>query len=263
MSDASPRVVIYIADAHALGVAGDGANRFLDRLSPDERRQLAALGSSKPYLQFLLSRVLLRTALHAWDGAHAGAWTLQAEPSGRPYLQGGAVSAPRVSLSHSGTTVVCALAQTGDVGVDVEMDRAREIDAIAAEVLEESELTALNRLAGDARRRTFFQLWTLKEACSKALGTGMATPFRELVFRLDAAGIGFTSVHARTHTEFVSFIPHPDGVAALALLLPRDCLEPNVRFYRMTGLDRVEDADVAVLASTLRSARPVAARRGT
>lgn len=259
MSGAAPRVDIFIADAHALGVARDGDDGFRDRLSPAERQQLAALGSTKPYLQFLLSRVLLRTALHAWDGARAATWMLQAEPSGRPYLQGGAANPPAVSLSHSGTTVLCALAQTGDVGIDVETDRARSIDAIAAEVLEEGELAALNRLTGDVRRRTFFQLWTLKEACSKALGTGMATPFRELVFRLDAERIGFASVRAPLRAEFVSFIPHADAVAALALLLAQDGLEPSVRFYRMTGLDRLEDTTVAVLGSTLRVARSVAA----
>jgi 4'-phosphopantetheinyl transferase len=252
MADASARVDVFIADADALGVSPASDNGLLDRLSAAERQQLTGLRSAKPYIQFLLSRALLRTALQAWGGAPAAAWRLRAELSGRPYLQAdAAASLPAVSLSHSGSTVLCALAQTGDVGVDVEADRARDIDALAAEVLDQSELLALNGIEGALRRRMFFQLWTLKEACSKALGTGMATPFRELVFRLDLSQIGFTPAPTGLRAQFISFIPQPDTVAALALLSPQVSAPPSVRFHRMTAPDELEDANVTILARTL------------
>lgn len=257
---ASSRVDVVIADAHALGISQHSDNGFLERLSPQERRELAGLSSSKTYLQFLLSRVLLRTALLAWGGAPAAAWLLKAEPSGRPYLQvDGAVGLPSISLSHSGSTALCALSQYADVGIDIETDRARDIDAIATEVLAPSESLALHRMAGSARRQMFFQLWTLKEACSKALGTGMATPFRELVFALDPPRISFTSTHC-AHAEFVSFIPQPDTAAALALLPAHESPEPHVRFYRMIGFDRWQEVEIPILASTARAGRPAPPR---
>lgn len=252
MGDASPRVEVYSADADTLGVSPATDNGLLDRLSPDERQQLTELRSPKPYVQFLISRALLRTAMQAWGGPPAAAWCLHAEPSGRPYLQADAAARlPAVSLSHSGSTVICALAQTGHVGVDVEADRARDIDALAAEVLDQSELLVLNGIEGGLRRRMFFQFWTLKEACSKALGTGMATPFRELVFRLDPPRIGFSPAPVGLRAEFVSFIPRPDMVAALAWLSPQVSAPLPVRFYRMTAPDELQDVNVTVLARTL------------
>jgi 4'-phosphopantetheinyl transferase len=100
---------------------------------------------------------------------------------GRPTVTGGA--AISFSLSHSGAFGVVAVAD-GDVrvGVDVEEVRPRgHLDALAARVLNDEEHAAWLALDdADDRLRAFLRAWTEKEAYVKALGTGIATPLREV-----------------------------------------------------------------------------------
>jgi 4'-phosphopantetheinyl transferase len=53
----------------------------------------------------------------------------------------------------------------------------------AQHVLSEQEMEDL-RCAPDPDRR-FFVYWTLKESCVKAMGTGLATPMKQVVFRVE------------------------------------------------------------------------------
>jgi 4'-phosphopantetheinyl transferase len=86
--------------------------------------------------------------------------------------------------------VACAFARALDVGVDVEHDNPRR-DTIALEdvCLHGEERSVVERLPLALRRRTFFAIWTLKEAYSKALGVGLALPFERVRMLPDATGV--------------------------------------------------------------------------
>ncbi|MFG1815595.1 4'-phosphopantetheinyl transferase superfamily protein [Kribbella sp. NPDC049174] len=91
---------------------------------------------------------------------------LRREPSGRPYVDGLAVS-----ISHSRTLVAVAASAAGPVGVDVEDVYQREVAGLARRWFDPSEL---EWMAGEADELTaFLQLWTAKEAVGKALGLGL------------------------------------------------------------------------------------------
>ncbi|TCO13132.1 4'-phosphopantetheinyl transferase superfamily protein [Kribbella steppae] len=91
---------------------------------------------------------------------------LRHEPSGRPYVDGLAVS-----LSHSRSLVAVAASATGPVGVDVEDVYPRDVSGLARRWFDPSEL---EWMAGEADELTaFLQLWTAKEAVGKALGLGL------------------------------------------------------------------------------------------
>jgi 4'-phosphopantetheinyl transferase len=94
-------------------------------------------------------------------------------PNGKPSLsRGGAAS---FNLSHSGEWAVIAVAHGADIGVDVEVPRSMDdLDELAQQHFGAAELRELYRTSdpGD-RLAAFFRGWTRKEACLKAIGSGL------------------------------------------------------------------------------------------
>ena len=124
---------------------------------------------------------------------------------GRPTVTGAA--AVSFSLSHSGAFGLLAVAAGRvRVGVDVEEVRPRRhLDALAARVLNDEEHAAWLAIDDpDDRLRAFLGEWTRKEAYVKALGTGLATPLRDVPAQVEGWRTGALDLG-------------PDRVAALAL----------------------------------------------
>jgi 4'-phosphopantetheinyl transferase len=87
------------------------------------------------------------------------------------------------SLSHSGGWCAALTAPAGlRVGVDLERVRARDEVALARWAFAAGECDALGALHGTERRLRFYVLWTLKEACAKALGLGLLSALRDCEF---------------------------------------------------------------------------------
>jgi 4'-phosphopantetheinyl transferase len=252
-SDRAPTQV-FIADTRLLGANAASDAAYRQRLTPRDRDQLGAITSPKRYREFLMSRVLARAALRVWAGERAETWTIAADPQGRPYVDSGSsgMSVPAISLSHSASSVVCALCGRGSIGIDVEEIRSRDIDKLANEVLAASELNELNKLVGAARQQTFYRFWTLKEAFSKALGTGLATPFREIVFDLALPRIISGAPKPGERTEFLSMAPSAGIIGALVLFVPRDDPPTSVRFHFLISPERLQVGDVEILSGTFR-----------
>ena len=75
-----------------------------------------------------------------------------------------------VSLSHSHGHAALAIAEPGfSVGVDLEFVRQRDAISIARMAFSPRECADLEGLHERARLKHFYALWTLKEACAKAL----------------------------------------------------------------------------------------------
>lgn len=91
---------------------------------------------------------------------------------GRPALDAQAAGYD-FNISHSGTHVAFALGRGQRLGIDLETTRARPVDIMDA--ISEPDEAAL--FPGEAGFRT---LWSLKEAVSKAIGTGLGEGFPQL-----------------------------------------------------------------------------------
>ncbi len=131
--------------------------------------------------RFLAGRILLRHALSdAVDGEIGiGKWRYRNGPNGKPAM---APDFPKLefNLSHSKNCVVVALSKDGQIGVDIEIAAPDEGTQIVDDVLSERERKILHRLPDDQKGAAFIQLWTLKEACAKALGLGVMLDFRNV-----------------------------------------------------------------------------------
>lgn len=159
-----------------------GLTRLLDVA---ERARYARLHFPADRLRFLVGRALLRIVLGGRLGvrpesvrittrcAHCGC------VNGKPRLAD--EPGPGFSVSHSGTRVVVAVADTAadgemQVGVDVEQisnqidDRAFDHMLSSAERRRITEGPHVDRLPG------FFVTWTRKEAVLKAAGYGLSVP---------------------------------------------------------------------------------------
>lgn len=94
------------------------------------------------------------------------------------------------NLSHSGDIAVCAVSDK-PVGIDIEA--VREIRPDAAKRFASAE--ELEYIGGDQRR--LFEIWTLKEAYFKCVGTGIGSDIKSVTFTVDGDDIrcsepGFT-----------------------------------------------------------------------
>ena len=131
-------------------VAEDGKAHFKQRRAFRRYCGAFALGSTQP-----LSRIIFKET-----------------EKGRPYLS----DLPDVWFSFSSCRFgfLCAWSSTHRIGVDLE-DQTRNLEAaeLAQQFFSQTEVKAVKMVGGLARLRTFYQLWSLKEAALKSIGEGL------------------------------------------------------------------------------------------
>lgn len=93
---------------------------------------------------------------------------LRIMPSGKPYLENG----PEFSLSDCDGIYVCAVSDA-PVGIDMEKIKPRNTDMVSTR-FHEDERSRLQALTAQERTVEFYRMWTLKEAYSKLIGTGIS-----------------------------------------------------------------------------------------
>lgn len=186
-------------------------------LSAEEHARAARFIRRDDRRDFIAAHALLRHALSRHDGStRPQAWQLENSPTGKPRLAGESESALRFNLSHTNGFAACAVARHRHVGIDVE--RLREIEdatAIARRYFSPTEAATLGVLDGRSRTERFVELWTLKEAHIKAVGSGLGMPLDSFAFTFDD-GLRFSTVAAsRDVWRFWLFEAAPDLRLAL------------------------------------------------
>ena len=155
---------VRLADAD-----GDDLAHVLD---DDELARAARLRFERDRRRYVASHVALRQVLARRTGRPAAALRFEAGEHGKPRLAGAPTCA--FSLSHSDDGALIALADDGEVGVDLERVRPmRDLDALARRILTVDEFERLEAVAPAGRTTAFLRAWTRKEACLKALGIGL------------------------------------------------------------------------------------------
>ena len=144
-------------------------------------------------------------------------------PDGKPELVAPDGSHPLYfNLSHSGGLLAVAV-DDREVGVDIETLSRRLHPALARRMLSQTEQEALADEFGplpqtaplsEALTKRLLTLWTLKEALTKATGTGLRTDYRSLT--LQACPDGSYVCPAVPGIRLRSFVPAPGFVGAVA-----------------------------------------------
>lgn len=161
------------------------AEACIDMLPDEDRSRARRFHRDADRLRFCIGRVMLRTLLAAYTGQTPQSITLSTGPNDKPVMNGG----PSFNLSHSGTTVLVGVAESGDLGVDVEAVRAiDDIDSLARSCLSNREIEALAAWAAGEKLRAFLRAWTRKEAFVKALGTGIGIDLKSFSVSMNDTG---------------------------------------------------------------------------
>lgn len=117
------------------------------------------------------------TALRHLLGRHTGQ-----DPAALQFIQGrydkprlAAPDAPAFNMSHSGRWALIGIGGRLPIGVDIEAPRPMDdLMPLAERNFSASEYSALSALPSSERLQAFLRCWTRKEACLKAVGSGLS-----------------------------------------------------------------------------------------
>ena len=145
-------------------------------LDGDERRRAGRFQHLGARRRYVLCRASLRSLLCGALDCRSQQLAFGASEHGKPFAAVDGLRAPiAFNVSHSGRHGLIALAPRGRVGVDVE-ERApqRNLDVLVDAVLGPRERAEVMAASGRQKHDLFLDLWTLKEALSKAHGLGLS-----------------------------------------------------------------------------------------
>lgn len=171
---------------------------------------------------FLVSHLLVRTALSHYSDLLPGAWRFMNDEHGRPLIDPTAEAVSlSFSLAHTEGLAVVGVTRGIAIGVDVEQT-GRRVDAagLSRRFFSPEEAAALENLPPGRLEEQFSQYWTLKEAYIKALGLGLSHPLDSFAFHLTGEGphrIGFSAVEPQNPEKwrFALIEPRRSYVAAV------------------------------------------------
>ena len=163
-------------------------------LSYDERARMQGYHRNADQVRFSATRSALRRLLAQKLACNPVELRFAMHMYGKPYLLG--QPSLRFSVSHAGSEVLIGLAESCEIGVDVEScETSFHVANFRSHVLSRHEC---NVLKDEEIVRDFFGRWTCKEAALKALGLGIAKHLRTL------------SVFPQSNGEYLMEHPHSD-----------------------------------------------------
>jgi len=192
------------------------------QLPVEEQKRYEHLVVYPRQIEFLLSRVLLRSVLSMLLCQPSSLLRFAATRQGKPYLESYEEGVPPVffNLSHTQGCIMLAVTTYGEIGVDVEALGSYQ-ERVARRFFHHDEYYDLERLPPSQRPIAFYHLWTIKEACAKALGSGLQFPLREIPASLEVSGYS-----GACWWQTLDFLPAFKAAVALyspaALQLPKD-----------------------------------------
>lgn len=208
---------LYLREG-GLAVASRELEALRTLLSPDERRRADRFRHERHRRRFIVAHGRLRQFLGTITERPPPSIQFRQGAHGKPFMDGG----PSFNLSHSGDRFLIGVSSAGRVGVDLEVERpVREMEALARKKFALEEVEVFLAAPATDRVRTFFRIWTLKEAYLKGVGTGLAT-------RLD------------------SFAVEPGAGAARTAILRIDDPEETVGRWIVRSVPASEGAHAAV-----------------
>ncbi len=142
-------------------------------LSATERAKAGRFHFERDARRYRASHTALRQLLAQVTGQPARVLSFVEGPFGKPRLRG--EGQPHFNMSHSGDWALIGLCADAPIGVDIEVPRAMsDLESLAQRNFSPAEFLALCAVDPDQRLEAFLRCWTRKEACLKALGSGLS-----------------------------------------------------------------------------------------
>lgn len=181
-------------------------------ISRDEAERAERFAFLRDRKTFVAAHQLLRQVLSQYEPVPSSAWTFEANSNGKPVL-GERHRATNLcfNLTHTNGLVACVVCRGRDVGIDVEsLDSRMDWLEIASRFFSPREVTDLQARGEGEGRAHFVELWTLKEAYIKAIGTGLSHPLQTFAFSYEGA----------TSLRFDPVVPGKQNLWQFALFAP-------------------------------------------
>ncbi len=160
---------------------------LLDRVAHDERLRYRRILTEGGRVKFLLGRALTRGLLGSLLSVPPCELVFSVSSEGKPRLDD-PFSGVSFNLSHCADHVLVAVSQHHEIGADVET-LAHYRANVARRFFHPQEYAMLRRLGPSDQAAAFYHLWTVKEACIKALGARVpSAKLREVRASLEVAG---------------------------------------------------------------------------
>jgi 4'-phosphopantetheinyl transferase len=203
-------------------------------LSPAERSRADRFVFARDKRDYVASHALLRHVLSRDGPSAAHEWTFVADVHGKSSLVAAQAGDPPLvfNLSHTRGLVACAVARGTRIGIDVEqVDSSVNAPAIARTHFAAAEVAMLASTPAAELAARFAEVWTLKEAYVKGLGTGLwaAHPLDSFAFSFDdrtglrcaVAAAAEAEVPVVVPWQFALAIPSPGYRMAVAIEVPQ------------------------------------------
>jgi 4'-phosphopantetheinyl transferase len=161
-----------------LGASEQDTDRLAAILCGTERARAARFGFELDRRRFIQRRSSLRRILSTYLGRGPGQLRYRLGPFGKPELAGPAGSEwLRFNIARSADRLMVIIGRGREVGVDIELVRPMpDLQLMAGDVLSRPEMEIFHRLGEAERLKSFFSVWTQKEAYLKARGLGLSRP---------------------------------------------------------------------------------------
>lgn len=169
-------VPVFGASCWLVDLSGTPGAEALRSLSSDERARAARFVFDEHRRRYQIAHGALRALLGQELGLEPDALSFDLSPHGKPFLP--AEFARVFNMSHSDDYALIAFAPAdggSELGVDIEAARTvRDLADLARLHFTPREQDELWACPLDRRNRLFLSGWTRKEACLKAVGSGLS-----------------------------------------------------------------------------------------
>lgn len=189
---------LYLCDLHH---SPDAAEQAV--LGAAERNKAARFVFQKDRRRYLSAHIQLRALLSAHCNVAPAKLEFAEGRYGKPSLR--TLPSCAFNLSHSEDVAVILVAPDGEIGVDIEMLRPMpDAMAVARRNFSAVECRSLGAIDAARCEQAFLIGWTRKEACLKAIGSG-----------LSIAPDTFTA--GLQHDRCTTTIPTPEGLTTVSV----------------------------------------------
>jgi len=216
------------------GASADDLGSLERVLTDAERARFARVLSAEGRTTRIAARAAARLVLAGRLGLPPARVPIEVGDSGKPRIEG--TRSPAFNVSHTRGLVAVAVADEGDVGVDVEQLRARDVERLTRRSLARVETEFVNAAAAGERLRRFYDVWTAKEAWLKARGTGIA--FDLSGFEIDPVELS-VSDPAEPRPGRLARLEVPDGYAGAVAVIGAALEAPRTRLLPVNELARL------------------------